>query len=225
MLEDFKVKVWEANRRMAEEGLVTLSWGSVSGYDHVTETVAIKPSGFSFQAMRPQDIVLLDLDGNVLEGNLKPSTDTATHCLLYKGFKGIGGICHAPARHASMFAQACRPIRCTGAMHAAHFQGDIPVTDYLTEQQTIQSYEANTARLIIETFRSQNLNFNTMPGVLVAGHGPFTWGQSADQAVDYAVAMDAIAQVQAGVMSLNPDFTALPSYILDHYHQRRSRSV
>lgn len=221
MLEDFKAQVCEANRRIFREGLAELTWGNVSGFDRHTETVGIKPTSMPFEDLRPHDIVLVDLDGNLLEGFHRPSSDTPTHCLLYKAFRNLGAICHTPSQNATMFAQACQPIPCTGAIHAAHFDGDIPVTPYLTQQQVNQSYEANTGRVIIETFREQQLDPMRMPGVLVAGHGPFTWGSTIDQAVTHAIALETVARVQLGTQMINPSIEALPGYIRERLNARK----
>ena len=223
MLEDFKREVCEANYRLVSEGLVTLTWGNVSGYDRYTDTVAIKPSGVPYDELKPQDIVLLDLDGNVLEGRLRPSSDTATHCLIYKAFKdrGVHGICHTHSFHATMFAQANKPLRCMGTTHADHFYGTVPVTRQLTEQEVNQSYEANTGRVIIETFRHQDIDAKAMPAVLVGGHAPFTWGKSADDAVDNAIALEAVAQMNLGVHMIDPNAEALPQYVLEKHHSRK----
>lgn len=221
MLEEFRAQVCEANRRMAREGLATLTWGNVSGYDRTTDTVAIKPSGVPFDQLAPQHIVLVDLDGNVVEGRLRPSSDTPTHCLLYRAFKMINGICHTPSLHATMFAQAGTSIPCMGAIHAAHFYGSIPVTRQLTESQVLQSYEANTGRVIVETFRNREIDPMSIPGVLVAGHGPFTWGEDVREAVDHAIALEAIAHAHLGTLRINPDAQPLPQYVLDRYHHRK----
>ena len=226
MLEAFKHEVCEANRRLADENLATLNWGAVSGYDKHTDTVAIMPAGVAHEDVKPQDIVLVDLDGDIIEGRLEPCRDTPTHCLIYKAFHhaGVYGVCHMFSPYATMYAQARMPIPCMGMTHADYFYGEVPVTRDLTEAEVAQSYEADVGRVIIETFRQNEINPALTPAVLVAGHAPFAWGPSADHAVNNAIALEAVAQMCHGTTRLNPSAAPLPKYMMDKRRNRKHRS-
>ena len=177
MHEHLKQRVCEANLDLPRYGLVVFTWGNVSEIDREAGVVAIKPSGVSYDALTADKIVLLDLDGKVLEGNLRPSSDTPTHLELYRSFEAVGGICHTHSSHATMWAQARRDIPCFGTTHADHFYGSVPVTEMMTPSEIREDYEANTGKVIVRRFR--DLDPMQMPAVLVAGHGPFTWGKNA----------------------------------------------
>ena len=185
MLENLKIEVCEANLELKRSNLIIYSWGNVSGIDRAEGFVAIKPSGVSYDTLTPDDIVLVDLKGNVVEGQLRPSSDTATHLELYRQFPNIGGVCHTHSLHATIWAQAGRPIPCLGTTHADYYYGPIPVTAPMTEAQIKTDYELNTGNVIVETFAS--MNPDQMPAVLVANHGPFTWGPTPEKAVESAV--------------------------------------
>lgn len=219
MLETLKEQVCRANLDLVKHGLVTLTWGNVSGCDRASGLVVIKPSGVSYDVMKPQHMVVVDLDGKVVEGDLSPSSDTATHVLLYKHFPGVGGITHTHSFHATMFAQARVEIPCYGTTHADHFMGPVPVTRPLTAKEVDQAYEANTGHVIIERFK--DLNPVEIPGVLVAGHAPFAWGESAAESVRNAVALEAVARLAIGTRTIRPDAPPLEAYVLDKHYQRK----
>lgn len=219
MLEALKIDVCQANLDLVAHGLVTLTWGNVSGISDDRQFVVIKPSGVPYDAMRPGDMVVVDLAGNVIEGDLRPSSDTPTHLFLYEQFKAVGGIAHTHSRHATMFAQARAEIPCFGTTHADHFYGPVPITRPLTAQEVNAGYEINTGRVIAERFR--NLEATTMPAVLVAGHAPFAWGKSVAAAVTNAVALEAVAEMAIGTRLIRPDAPALENFVLDKHFERK----
>ena len=219
MLQQLKEHVCQANLDLVAHGLVTLTWGNVSAICENRERVVIKPSGLPYEQMRPEHMVVVDLEGKTIDGQLRPSSDTPTHVLLYRHFQGIGGIAHTHSRHATMFAQARREIPCLGTTHADHFFGPVPLTRALTEQEVEQSYEANTGRIIIERFAE--LDPLAVPAVLVAGHAPFAWGRSAAESVKNAVALEAVAQMALGTQQIRPDVSPLESYVLDKHYRRK----
>ena len=221
MLEQLKENVCQANLELVKYGLVTLTWGNVSGISKDRKHVVIKPSGVSYDRMLPEQMVVVDLEGNIVEGELRPSSDTPTHVLLYQHFEGIGGITHTHSRFATMFAQARQEILCLGTTHADHFYGPVPITRPLSQEEVEQAYEANTGKVIVERFADTKLDPVTMPGVLVAGHAPFAWGPTAAKSVENAVALEAVAEMALGVQQLIGDPIALESYVLEKHHQRK----
>lgn len=221
MLTQLKAAVCRANRRLVDEELVTLTWGNVSGIDRKRGLVAIKPSGVAYDRLEPKHIVVVDLDGNVVEGDLRPSSDTPTHVLLYKAFEAVGGICHTHSCFATMFAQARLPIPPMGTTHADCFACAVPVTRQLTVAEVRQDYEGNTGQVIIERFSESEMDPLATPAVLVPGHAPFTWGASAEKAVDSAVALEAVARMAMGTRQLKPDAIELEDYVLSKHRQRK----
>ena len=219
MLSDLKEQVCKANHALVRAGLVTLTWGNVSGIDRRRGQMAIKPSGVPYDQLEPHHIVVVDLDGKVVEGNLRPSSDTRTHLLLYRHFSEIGGIAHSHSRHASMFAQARREIPCLGTTHADYFHGPVPVTRVLTEAEVAGDYEAATGRIIVERFA--NLDPMAIPGILVAGHGPFTWGRTPGESVEEAIALEAVAEMALGTWRLGADAGELEAYLRDKHYRRK----
>jgi len=219
MLEDLKEKVWQANLDLVKYNLVTLTFGNVSGFDRKMGLMAIKPSGISYDELKPKDIVIVDLKGKVIEGKLKPSSDTPTHLKLYRAFKEIGGVSHAHSEYATAFAQAAREIPCLGTTHADCFYGSIPVTRYLRQKEVREDYEGNTGKVIIERFAASNPL--EMPAVLVAGHGPFCWGRSPLEAVENNLILEKVAKMALVTLLVNPEKKPLPDYILRKHYQRK----
>ena len=219
MLEELKQEVLKANQDLVKYGLVTLTWGNVSGIDREKKLIVIKPSGIDYDKLQVEDMVVLDLTGKIVEGDKRPSSDTPTHIELYKAFTQIGGITHTHSKYATTFAQACREIPCLGTTHADHFYGTIPVTRFLTEEEVESGYEKNTGTLIIERFK--DLDPVSMPGVLVAGHAPFAWGKKAGDSVRNGLILERIAEMALGTFQLNPDEKDLPQYIKDKHYQRK----
>lgn len=219
MLEALKERVCEANLALVRHGLVTLTWGNVSGIDRESGMVAIKPSGVSYDVMGPSDMVVVDLEGKVVEGEYRPSSDTATHVLLYRHFAAIGGITHTHSPRATIFAQSRREIPCYGTTHADHFYGPVPVTRPLTQQEVDEDYEGNTGLVILERFRE--LDPVSLPAVLVAGHAPFTWGKDAAESVKNAVALESVAAMALGTLQLGAETAALEQYVLDKHYSRK----
>lgn len=219
MLEKLKEEVWKANLDLVKHGLVTLTWGNVSGISRTDKLIAIKPSGVEYDKLTMHDIVIVDLDGKIVEGEKRPSSDTPTHIELYKAFPEIGGVTHTHSMHATMFAQACKEIPCFGTTHADHFFGPIPITRFLTKEEVELDYEWNTGKIIIERF--EKLNPVSIPGVLVAGHAPFTWGKSASDSMKNGLILERIAEMAIGTYELNRDTKELPEYISEKHYQRK----
>jgi len=219
MHEELRKAVCEANIELQRQKLVIYSWGNVSGIDRAASVVAIKPSGVSYDELTPDKMVLLDLDGNVVEGDFKPSSDTPTHLELYRNFKDIGGVCHTHSAHATMWAQACREIPCFGTTHADFFYGSIPVTEIMTEDEIKSDYELNTGKVIVRRFAG--MDPIQMPGVLVANHGPFTWGRGPAEAVESAVVLEHIAAMAIGTITINPGQKRISQALLDKHYLRK----
>lgn len=219
MLKELRDSVCQANRDLVTHGLVILTWGNVSGIDRDRGIVAIKPSGVEYDALRAQDIVLLDLSGKVVEGKLRPSSDTPTHLALYRAFDRIGGVTHTHSSCATAFAQARRGIPCFGTTHADHFFGEVPVTRILRTAEVEGDYEGETGAVIVERFKG--IDPMHMPAVLVAGHGPFTWGKSAADSVKNSVALESIAEMALRTLALDPSAAPLPKHLLDKHFLRK----
>jgi L-ribulose-5-phosphate 4-epimerase len=181
--------------------------------------VVIKPSGVEYECMTVDDMVIVDMSGAVIDGKFRPSSDTSTHLEMYKAFPSIGGIVHTHSPYATMFAQACREITCLGTTHADHFNGPVPVTRFLTEEEVREGYERNTGKVIIERFAE--LNPSDTPGVLVAGHAPFIWGINAGDAVKNSLILERVAQMALGSLQLNPEVAAIPAHIQEKHYQRK----
>jgi len=219
MLEKLKEQVWMANLNLHRSGLVTLTWGNVSGIDRDKAVIAMKPSGVPYAELRREHMVIVSLDGKVVEGDLRPSSDTATHLVLYRHFTSIGGVAHTHSVHAVMFAQSRREIPCFGTTHADHFFGTVPLTRMLTSNEVKKDYANNTGRVIVERFKE--LDPVAMPAVIVAGHGPFTWGKDAADAVANSIALEAVAEMALGTELLNRKTAAIPQYLLDKHYCRK----
>lgn len=220
MLEELKQQVCEANLQLVEHGLVTLTWGNVSGLSPDGAAMVIKPSGVDYAEMKPADMVVVDIaTGEVIEGNLKPSSDTPTHRHLYQHFDGIGGITHTHSPQATSFAQARREIPCFGTTHADHFYGTVPVTRPLSQAEIENDYELNTGKVIVERFA--DLDPVAIPAVLVAWHAPFVWGKTAAYSVENAVALESVAHMALNTLALVPDMPAVDDYLLDKHYLRK----
>jgi L-ribulose-5-phosphate 4-epimerase len=219
MHKELKKSVCDANIELHKQNLAIYTWGNVSGIDRKAGIVAIKPSGVSYETLTPDKIVLLDLDGKIVEGNLKPSSDTPTHLELYRSFNAIGGICHSHSLSATVWAQAGREIPCLGTTHADYFYGPIPVTEPMTEDKIKSDYELNTGKAIARRFAE--LNPMQISAVLVANHGPFTWGKTADEAVEAMVVLEEIAMMAIETLNINPDQTPISRELLDKHYLRK----
>ena len=221
MLEELKKQVYEANMELPHRGLVTYTWGNVSGIDRERGLVVIKPSGVSYDELTPDDLVVLDLDGKVVDGKLNPSSDTKTHLELYKAFPEIGGIVHTHSPYAVGWAQAGRDIPAYGTTHADYFYGPVPCCRSLTEQEVEEDYERNTGLVIVETFRQRELDPVHVPGAICRNHGPFTWGKDAAQAVYHAVVLEEVAKMAVYTTQIAPDAQPAPQYVLDKHFLRK----
>ncbi len=219
MLKQLKEEVLEANLNLVRYNLVTLTWGNVSGIDRESGLVVIKPSGVPYDKMKPKDMVVVDLNGNVVEGSLRPSSDTPTHIELYRSFEKIGGIAHSHSTYATAFAQAQKEIICYGTTHADVFHGAIPVTRYLRKQEVAEHYELNTGKVIVERFRK--LEPTAMPAVLVGGHAPFTWGSNAMEAVEHMLVLERVAEIALWTMFIKKQNEPLPEYIRRKHYERK----
>lgn len=220
MLEALKETVCEANLELFRRGVVLYTWGNVSGIDRARGLVVIKPSGVPYQGMQPSDMVVVDLEGHIVEGTLRPSSDTPTHLELYKAFPEIGGVVHTHSTHAVVFAQAGMEIPPLGTTHADYFYGAVPVSRSLTRDEVQEAYEKNTGRVIVETVQETGREALDVPGVLVRNHGPFTWGKDPAEAVYHSVVLEEIAEMAWKTLQLNPA-AALPPYILEKHYQRK----
>lgn len=221
MLEQLKAEVLEANLSLPKYRLVTFTWGNVSGIDRETGYVVIKPSGVEYDEMTAEDLVVVDLDGTVVEGDLRPSSDTPTHLALYRAFPDIGGIVHTHSPWATSWAQAGLPLPALGTTHADYFYGEIPCTRELTEREVETNYELETGRVIVETYQKNGLDPTAMPGVLVKNHAPFCWGEDAQQAVHHAVVLEEAAKMAFNTYQLNPDARPISQYLLDKHYLRK----
>lgn len=221
MLEALKKQVFEANLELPKLGLVDFTWGNVSGKDPETGAIVIKPSGVPYETMKESDMVVVDAEGRVIEGKLRPSSDLPTHVELYRHFPSIGGIVHTHSTWATVWAQACRGIPALGTTHADYFFGEIPCTDILTEQQTAGQYEAETGLAIVERFREGAIDPSRMSAVLVANHGPFAWGKDADAAVHNAAVLELTARMAMLSMQLAPGLSAMPQHLLEKHFNRK----
>jgi L-ribulose-5-phosphate 4-epimerase len=219
MMEELKQRVLEANQALVKHGLVILTWGNASGFDREQALMVIKPSGLAASDLYASDMVVVDIRGKVVEGRLKPSADTSTHLELYKAFDGIAGITHTHSIYATMFAQAILPIPCLGTTHADTFFGDVPVTRLLEKREVEREYEKNTGKIIVELFAGKDPL--TTPAALAAGHGPFTWGRSPGEALQNAVALEAVAELAWGTRLLKQDVNRLPDYLMEKHYERK----
>ena len=219
MLEALKQQVYEANMELPKRGLVVYTWGNVSGFDKETGYFAIKPSGVDYDELKPEDMVIMDLEGNKIEGKYNPSSDTATHIELYKAWPEVGGIVHTHSQWATQWAQAGRSIPSYGTTHADYFYGDIPCARSLTPEEIDEAYEKNTGLVIIGTFAEKNPKY--VPGVLCTNHGPFAWGKDAAEAVHNAVVLEECAKMAYYTECINPRVQQIPQPLMDKHFLRK----
>lgn len=219
MLEQLKSEVLKANLELPRRGLITFTWGNVSGIDREKNLVVIKPSGVSYDNMTEDDLVVVDLDGNVVEGKYNPSSDTPTHLAIYKEFKEVGGVVHTHAEWSTSWAQAGRNIPCYGTTHADYFYGEIPCTRVMTEEEINGEYELETGNVIIETF--EGINPMSVPGVIVNNHGPFCWGETPIESIHNAVVMEEVAKMAYKTEALNVSIKNIQSTLLDKHFLRK----
>ena len=221
MLEELKKEVYEANMMLPKHGLVTFTWGNVSGIDRESGLFVIKPSGVEYEKLKWEDMVVVDLEGNKVEGDYKPSSDTATHVEIYKAFPEIGGIVHTHSSWATSWAQAGRGIPCYGTTHADYMYGEIPCVRNLTKEEIDAGYEKNTGVLIVDYFKENNIDVVAMPAVLCKNHGPFAWGKDAHEAVHNAVVLDEVAKMAARCEMINPKNKPAPQELQDKHYFRK----
>lgn len=221
MLEELKRIVYEANMDLPRYGLVTFTWGNVSGIDRKSGLFVIKPSGVEYDRLRPEDMVVMDLMGNQVEGNYRPSSDTATHLELYKAFPEIGGVVHTHSSYATSWAQAGRDIPCYGTTHADYIYGPVPCLRCLTEEEIKDAYEENTGHLIVNEFMRLNRDPMAVPAVLCKCHGPFAWGKTAKEAVHNAVVLEEVAKMAYMAETINPDIKPAPQELQNKHYYRK----
>lgn len=221
MLEELKKVVYEANMLLPKYGLVTFTWGNVSAIDREKGLFVIKPSGVDYEKMTPEDMVVMDLNGNKVEGRLNPSSDTATHLELYKAFPEIGGVVHTHSSYATSWAQSGRSIPCYGTTHADYFYGEIPCVRCLTKEEIEDAYEANTGHLIVKEFKRMAKDPAAVPAVLCKNHGPFAWGKDAHEAVHNAVVLEEVAKMAYRTELINRDAKPAPDELQDKHYYRK----
>ena len=219
MLESLKEQVMLANQELQRQQLVIYTWGNVSGIDRARGLVVIKPSGIAYEDLTPDKMVVLDLEGNVVEGSLRPSSDTPTHLELYRQFPSIGGVVHTHSKWATIWAQAGQGIPCRGTTHADYFYGEIPCTRPLTEEEVESGYELNTGRVIVGRF--QEMDYQAVPAVLVAEHGPFTWGKDCHEAVHNSVVLEQVAEMAFFTRLLTGHDRPISGHVLEKHYQRK----
>ena len=221
MLEDLKAEVCEANRRLPGSGLVQLTWGNVSGIDRDRAIFGIKPSGVDYDALEPGHIVLVDLEGQVVEGQLNPSSDTKTHLELYRAWPRVGGVTHTHSPAATALSQAGRELPCFGTTHADHFYGTVPLCRALSPEEVDEDYEKNTGLAIVEHFEHEGIDPEHVPGVLQRHHAPFTWGKDAAKSLDNSIALEMCARMALDGWSVDPQLEPIPAHILDKHFLRK----
>lgn len=223
-LSELKEEVYKANIKLYHSGLVTSTFGNVSGIDREKSIIAIKPSGVSYKKLTPEDIVLVDLEGNKVEGKLNPSSDTRTHLELYRAFSDIGGVAHTHSIYATAWAQARKAIPCLGTTHADYFYGEVPCTRVISNSCISKDYELGIGKLIVGTFKSKD--YHHMKTVLVACHGPFSWGENAEEAVEVSIALEEIAEIALYSILIDPNLDNIRKSLLDkHYLRKHGRGA
>ncbi len=221
MLEQLKQAVYEANLELPRRGLVTYTWGNVSGIDRERGLVVIKPSGVAYEDLTPETLVVLDLEGRIVEGDLNPSSDTKTHLELYRAFPALGGVVHTHSPHAVGWAQAGRDIPCYGTTHADYFHGPVPCARHLTKEELDEDYEKNTGRVIVETFTQRGIDPVHLPAVICHSHGPFAWGKDPAQAVYHAAVLEEVAKMALYTRLVSPDAAPAPGYLVEKHFSRK----
>ncbi len=221
MLEQLKKEVLFANLELVKQGLVIYTWGNVSGYDPISKLVVIKPSGLDYQEMKAEDMVVVSLDGEVVEGTYRPSSDTPTHLELYRKYPHLRGVVHTHSEWATSFAQAQTPITVYGTTHADYFYGDIPCTRELNDLEIQSDYEKNTGLVILETIEKHNINISQIPGILVGHHGPFSWGTTPLDAVHNSKVLEEVAKMAYHTISINSQALRVPQALLDKHYLRK----
>ncbi len=221
MLEELKLEVYKANMELPKRGLVTYTWGNVSGIDREKGLFVIKPSGVDYDELKPEDLVVMDLNGNKVEGDLNPSSDTKTHLVLYNNFPEIGGIVHTHSPYAVAWAQAGEDIPCYGTTHADYFYGAVPCARHLTKEELDEDYEMNTGHSIVETFKNRKIDPKAVPAVVCHSHGPFTWGKNAAEAVYHAVVLEEVAKMAIFTRQVKFDATPAPQRYQDKHYMRK----
>ncbi|MGH9615502.1 MAG: L-ribulose-5-phosphate 4-epimerase AraD [Acidobacteriaceae bacterium] len=219
LLPSKRSEVLRANQEIVRQGLVVSTFGNVSGIVRDEGLVIIKPSGVAYEALTPEDMVVSDLEGNIVEGSLRPSSDLATHLVLYRAFPQIGGVVHTHSEYATAWAQAMKPIPCYGTTHADYFHGPVPVTEMLRADEVGEDYVRNTGEVILRCFR--DIDPMSVPAVLVAGHAPFCWGETLDDAIHHAVALEYVARLALHTESLAGKSSGIPQHLLDRHHTRK----
>lgn len=221
MLEELKLEVYKANMELPKRGLVTYTWGNVSGIDREKGLFVIKPSGVDYDELKPEDLVVMDLNGNKVEGDLNPSSDTKTHLVLYNNFPEIGGIVHTHSPYAVAWAQAGEDIPCYGTTHADYFYGAVPCARHLTKEELDEDYEMNTGHSIVETFKNREIDPKAVPAVVCHSHGPFTWGKNAAEAVYHAVVLEEVAKMAIFTRQVKFDAAPAPQRYQDKHYMRK----
>lgn len=222
MFENLKKAVCLGNKQLVQHKLVLFTWGNLSAIDRQKNIIAIKPSGIPYNKLQPKDIVILDLDGNIIEGEKKPSSDTKSHLEIYKAFKNIGSIVHTHSLYATCFAQANKPLECLGTTHADHFYGTIPITKVMAPKEVEMDYEKNIGASIVNCFQKQKINPNEVPGCLVVNHGPFVWGKKIEQAIYNAVVLETIAKMNLNTIQINSNIKSINKFLLDKHYLRKN---
>jgi L-ribulose-5-phosphate 4-epimerase len=220
-LKRLKEEVYISNIELVEKNLVVFTFGNVSGIDRKSGIIAIKPSGVDYDKLTPEIMVLVDLEGNKIDSNLNPSSDTKTHIKLYKAFPDIGGIVHTHSRFATSWAQAKKPILCLGTTHADYFYGEIPCTEVISDEQIAKDYEEETGNLIVETFKNKNIDYHHIKACLVSSHGPFTWGKEPKEAVFLSSILEEIAQMNFNSILINPKLENIKKTLIDKHYLRK----
>ncbi len=221
MLEDLKAEVCRANLELPKYGLVTFTWGNVSGFDKDKGLFVIKPSGVPYEDLTPDKMVVMDLEGNTVEGNFNPSSDAQTHRILYLNFDGIGGVVHTHSTWATIFSQAGKPVLPLGTTHADYFYGEVPCTRKMQKDEIKGEYELETGNVIVETFKNRKISHRQVQGVLVNSHAPFVWGKDSKKAVENAVVLEEVSKMAYATMMLNPEVNYMQRDLLDKHYLRK----